>query len=579
MASASCSSRTERARADPDILIIEPFYCGSHKQLVDCLMRDEVIRPRVHLVTMSGKKWHWRARVSALHLTSAIPVSHHFRVLFSSSVLNLAELVALRKDLAGLHKVLYFHENQLQYPVRKQKDRDFQYGYNQILSCLVADSVLFNSAFNLESFLSSITSFLKLMPDYRPKGLADALRPKCSVAYFPMQYPHSVPCRATQQSQVLKNVPTSQATHADHAHDMKSNTNKTLCPLSLTMRANNKTDSEHVLVSQSLQTGSSGDSDMQTSQVSGTGDVKAQSDGTDRDNTTELHSQAKVGRMDDEMAIGSAGNDSTLKFQGLEGGDHSVRCHTLKAESPASALTYSCGKRTVTSWVQCGTGDAGSSLSTNTCLETSRLSSEKTPLGPHHYRDIQCHHPPGKHWGSLNKEKDSCLHIVWPHRWEHDKDPQTFFEALFRLQSENMPFVVSVLGETFTDVPDIFAEAEQRLKGHLFSWGYQSEKSTYFHILQHADVVVSTSKHEFFGVAMLEAVFLGCYPLCPKALVYPELYPEECLYSTSNQLYKRLRSFCQRPHLARQSKLEIDLQKYSWETLRPVYLSKLQINC
>lgn len=57
-----------------------------------------------------------------------------FRVLFSSSVLNLAELVALRPDLASLHKVLYFHENQLQYPVRKQKDRDFQYGYNQILS-------------------------------------------------------------------------------------------------------------------------------------------------------------------------------------------------------------------------------------------------------------------------------------------------------------------------------------------------------------------------------------------------------------------------------------------------------------
>lgn len=56
------------------------------------------------------------------------------RVLFASSVLNLAELTALRPDLAGLHKVIYFHENQLQYPVRKQQERDFQYGYNQIMS-------------------------------------------------------------------------------------------------------------------------------------------------------------------------------------------------------------------------------------------------------------------------------------------------------------------------------------------------------------------------------------------------------------------------------------------------------------
>lgn len=56
------------------------------------------------------------------------------RVLFCSSVLNLCELVALRPDLAALHKVVYFHENQLVYPVRKQQERDFQYGYNQILS-------------------------------------------------------------------------------------------------------------------------------------------------------------------------------------------------------------------------------------------------------------------------------------------------------------------------------------------------------------------------------------------------------------------------------------------------------------
>ena len=56
------------------------------------------------------------------------------RTLFASSVLNLCEMVSLRPDLARLHKVLYFHENQLVYPVRKQQERDFQYGYNQIIS-------------------------------------------------------------------------------------------------------------------------------------------------------------------------------------------------------------------------------------------------------------------------------------------------------------------------------------------------------------------------------------------------------------------------------------------------------------
>lgn len=79
------------------------------------------------------------------------------RTLFASSVLNLAELVALRPDLARLKKVLYFHENQLVYPVRKQQDRDFQYGYNQILSRWVCDCycVQINSPAILRHFLAT----------------------------------------------------------------------------------------------------------------------------------------------------------------------------------------------------------------------------------------------------------------------------------------------------------------------------------------------------------------------------------------------------------------------------------------
>lgn len=103
---------------------------------------------------------------------------------------------------------------------------------------------------------------------------------------------------------------------------------------------------------------------------------------------------------------------------------------------------------------------------------------------------------------SSNYLKAELLHIVWPHRWEFDKAPEEFFNVLYKLKNNNLPFIISVLGESFQKVPSIFLEAKVILKEHILNFGFIDSKEEYYRILSSAHVVVSTAKHEFFGVSV-----------------------------------------------------------------------------
>jgi glycosyltransferase involved in cell wall biosynthesis len=347
------------------ILILEPFYGGSHKQLID-ILTSALGDASVELVTQPAKKWHWRARTSALWFSQNIPTTGSgFSTLFCSSVLNVCELVALRPDLAACRKVVYFHENQLAYPVQTDQLRDVQYGYNQILTALVADVVCFNSQFNMNSFLANVSKHFKLQPDCRPKfdDICNRIAAKACVVYFP------------------------------------------------------------------------------------------------------IYEELKL-------------------------------------------------------------------------LERPTM-----------------------------KMPEKCLHIVWPHRWEHDKNPEAFFKALYYLKDNGYHFSLSVLGETFSEIPQVFSEAKARLCDEILHFGFVETRGTYYEILREADVVVSTAMHEFFGVSMLEAAYLGCFPLVPNRLVYPEIFPAECIYNTDNQLAKMLRQFCSSPERLRNRSINVDFAQFRISSL------------
>jgi glycosyltransferase involved in cell wall biosynthesis len=166
--------------------------------------------------------------------------------------------------------------------------------------------------------------------------------------------------------------------------------------------------------------------------------------------------------------------------------------------------------------------------------------------------------------------------IVWNQRWEYDKDPETFFRVLDLIVSEGIEFQVVLAGSNVRQMPEEFEAARARLGERVIHYG-RATAGRYGQLLRAADIVVSTAIHEFFGVAIVEAIYCGCFPLLPNRLAYPELLPEEhwahCLYEGFEGLAAGLRWALAHPS-ARKS-ISADLQqavsRFDWTVMAPQY--------
>ena len=133
--------------------------------------------------------------------------------------------------------------------------------------------------------------------------------------------------------------------------------------------------------------------------------------------------------------------------------------------------------------------------------------------------------------------------VLWNQRWEYDKDPATFFRALDAMVDAGIPFHVALAGSNERQMPDEFQAARERMGDRVVHYG-RADSDTYVRLLRQADVVVSTALHEFFGIAIVEAIFCRCFPVLPQRLSYPEIVPSEyhsaCLYGSFEGLVERL---------------------------------------
>ncbi|MCP4021455.1 MAG: DUF3524 domain-containing protein [Desulfobacteraceae bacterium] len=356
-----------------NVLFLESFFSGSHKDFA--LGYQAHSSHAIELVTLPARFWKWRMRGAALYFIETVENLERFDVIFATDMMDVADFIALTCE-KQIPIFLYFHENQLTYPLAPRKKRDFHLGMTNIISALSAGKVAFNSQFHFDAFRKEAKVLLGRMPDSRTPWVNGQLMEKSSVIY--------------------------------------------------------------------------------------------------------------------------------------------PGCHFKKGEA---------------------------------ALEKKDLIK---PL------------------------------IIWNHRWEYDKNPETFFEALRYLKKNSIGFSLAVLGERYDLAPTVFESIEEEFKEELVAFGYVADRKDYEAWLKKGAIVVSCAIQENFGISVVEAIRLGCLPLLPRRLSYPEIIPEtfhsQVLYESKEDLFNKLAHLVLNytDYVSSQKALAKAMEKYSWEMMAKKFDAALE---
>ena len=362
-------NRIEHMKTQLKFLFLEPFFGGSHREFATGLKANS--RHRIDLVTLPARFWKWRMRGAALYFLKKITDLESYHGLITTDLMSLSDFKALTPG-ACPPTLVYFHENQLTYPLAPGEHADYQYGFTDITTALAADRILFNSRTHCDAFFERLPGFLNLMPEYRPHWVLDEIRTKAGVLY-----------------------------------------------------------------------------------------------------------------------------------PGCRFADGGVSVQELPPGSP--------------------------------------------PL------------------------------IIWNHRWEFDKNPAGFFNALDKVLERGLNFRLALLGENFQVVPKEFIAARERFKNRIIWYGYEASREKYRKWLMQGTIVISTANQENFGISVVEAIRYGCIPLLPDRLSYPEIIPKvfhgDFLYKDQTELVEKLcfliLNYSQ--FTEKQQHLSAAMERFAWENMIDQY--------
>lgn len=168
-------------------LLLSAYDAHSHRHWCDSLERMFPAWQWTRL-TLPARHFGWRVRGNPLYWSQAEreTLEQPFDLLIATSMVDLATLRGLVPTLAAVPSVLYFHENQFDYPARPQQSSLLEAQMVSLYAALAADRLVFNSRYNHDSFLNGCRTLLQKLPDFVPPAIAEQLAAKSHVIPVPV---------------------------------------------------------------------------------------------------------------------------------------------------------------------------------------------------------------------------------------------------------------------------------------------------------------------------------------------------------------------------------------------------------
>jgi len=178
------------------ILLLSGYDAASHQYWRERLTRG-LHQYEWAQVSLPARYFFWRARGNALTFAyqHGEVLRQNYDCIIATSMVDLNSLRGFFPHFASIPSLVYFHENQFDYPSHSKAKTDSNLVNIQLISLyniLAADKVLFNSNHNLNSFSEGVRELIDKLPDGIPNDIFDKETDKFGLLPVPIVKPETI---------------------------------------------------------------------------------------------------------------------------------------------------------------------------------------------------------------------------------------------------------------------------------------------------------------------------------------------------------------------------------------------------